>query len=81
MVLLSDFLDEHQSLVLSQYFNEPECHRVEVSTRVSQSLVEGLDLPDADTCVLGELLEGLGVVEELTKVHHVFIHIIEGTFL
>jgi hypothetical protein len=80
LVLLSDFLNEHESLVLSKDFNELDGDWVEISSSIEESLIEKLDFFHANTSVLSELLEALRVIIKLTKEHHIFKHIVE-TFL
>ena len=74
-VLLSDLLDEHEALVLSEDLDESQGHLVEV-TRLLQAGVEQLDLLQAHTGVLGEVLEALGVGVKLAKVFHVFVDLV-----
>lgn len=79
-VLLSNLLDEHKALVLSEHLDEAEGHLVEVASLLKAS-VEQLDFLDTDTSVEGEHLEGLRVGVELTEELHVFVDVVEGTFL
>jgi hypothetical protein len=65
LVLLSNFLDEHETLVFGKDFNKLDCHCVEFGSSVLQSLIEGLNFLHSHACVLGELLERLGVFEHL----------------
>lgn len=79
-VLVGNLLDEHETLVLSKDLNEADGDLVEI-TGLLQALVELLDLLEANTSVLGEELEGLGVAVELGQELHVLVHFIEGACL
>lgn len=79
-ILLRDFLDEHQTLVLSEDLNEADGHCVEVASLL-EALVELTDLLHADTSVLGEQLEALRVGVQLAQELHVFVHVVKGALL
>lgn len=79
-VLLGDLLDEHQTLVLSEHLDETDGHCVEVSCLL-KALVELTDLLNANSGILGEKLEALRVSVELAQELHIFIHVVESTFL
>ena len=78
--LLSDFLDVHESLVLSEDLDEADGDSVEVSGLL-EACVEEADFLETDSGILGEHLEALGVSVELAEEFHVLENVVESGFL
>lgn len=80
LVLLTNVLNEDETLVLGQHGQEVMSDIVEGSG-LPKGLVKKSDFLNADTSVLGELTEDLGVSVELGQVHHILIDLEEGVVL
>ena len=78
--LLSNLLNEHKSLVLSKNSQEVDSGIGEGSS-LEESLVEQFDFLLANTSVLGELTELLGVNIQLAEVGHVLVDVVESASL
>jgi hypothetical protein len=80
LVFTSDFLNEDETLVLSQHGQEVDWDVIERSS-LKQSLVKLANLHGTNTAVLGELAEDFWVGIQFRQVHHVLVDFVKGLLL
>lgn len=80
LVLQSDVVDLSKALVLGENSHEVDSQIVE-RRGLEHNLVELLDLFAANTGVLSEQTEVFRGIVKLSKVHHVFVHVVKSFLL